>query len=70
MRRLRRSFFRSIRNYLDVLLITSDIDELCITRDCIEDVTKTMWAHGVITYNTLKNIRALTSAIANSRILR
>lgn len=70
MRRLRKSFFRSIRNYLDVLLITSDIDELCITRNCIEDVTKTMWAHGVITYTTLKNIRAIAGAIVNKRILK
>lgn len=70
MRGLTKTFFISIRYYLGVLKVTSGIDELCITRNCIEDITKTMWAQGVITYTTLKNIRALAGAIVNKRILK
>ena len=69
MKRLKRKYFLSVRNYLDILRVTPDIDELCITRNCIEDITRTMWGYGVITYNTLKNIRALASAIVTKRIL-
>lgn len=70
MKLLKKSFFVSIRYYFNVLRITSDTTELCITRDCIEDITKTMWSQYVITYNTLKNIRALAGAIMNNRILK
>lgn len=70
MKRLKRSFFRSIGNYFDILRITPNIDELCITRNCIEDISKTMYFNNVITYNTLKNIRALAGAIVNKRILK
>lgn len=70
MKLLKKRFFSSIRYYFEILKRTSDIDELCITRDCIEDITKIMWSHYVITYNTLKNIRALACAIVNKRILK
>lgn len=70
MKRLKRSFFRSVRNYFDILRITPNIDELCITRNCIEDIAKTMYFNNVITYNTLKNVRTLAGAIVNKRILK
>lgn len=70
MKGLKKSFFISIRHYLVVLRVTTNVNTLCITRNCIEDITKTMWAHGVITYTTLKNIRALAGAIVNKRILK
>lgn len=69
MRRLKRNFFANVRNYFGILRTTPDIDELCITRNCIEDIAKTMYFNNVITYNTLKNIRALAGAIVNKRIL-
>ena len=70
MKRLRKSFFRSIRYYFDILRLTTKADTLCVTRNCIEDISKTMWSYGVITYTTLKNIRALAGAIVNKRILK
>lgn len=69
MKLLKRRFFISIRYYIEILKRTSDATELCITRDCIEDIAKIMWSHYVITYNTLKNIRALAGAIMNKRIV-
>lgn len=70
MRGLKKSFFHSIRYYFNILIITKDINALCITRNCIEDISKIMYFNNVITYNTLKNIRALAGAIVNKRILK
>lgn len=70
MNGLKKSFFISIRHYFVVLRVTTNVNTLCITRNCIEDISKTMWSYDVITYNTLKNIRALAGAIVNKRILK
>lgn len=70
MNGLKKSFFISIRHYLVVLRVTTNVNTLCITRNCIEDISKTMWSYDVITYTTLKNIRALAGAIVNKRILK
>lgn len=70
MKRLKRSFFITIRQYFTVLRITADVNELCTTRHCIEEISKLMWSQDVITYNTLKNIRVLTSVISNKRIVK
>lgn len=70
MRGLTKSFFISIRHYFVVLRVTANINTLCITRNCIEDISKIMYFNNVITYNTLKNIRALAGAIVNKRILK
>ena len=70
MKRLKRIFFSSVRDYFYILRTTPNIDELCITRNSIEDIAKTMYFNNVITYNTLKNIRALAGAIVNKRILK